>query len=72
MVLSAGGAGLVYFAHRDKTERTLEEAWQVAETAQQEAEEANRAKTDFLATMSHESEHRCTPSSETPKFFSTE
>jgi len=53
-VLVAGAAGLVYFAHRRRTEQDLRDAWQTAEAAQQEAEAANRAKSEFLTTMSHE------------------
>src|SRR5207244_456304 len=53
-ILVAGAAGLVYFVHRRRTERDLMDAWQTAEAAQQVAEQASRAKTEFLTTMSHE------------------
>jgi signal transduction histidine kinase/CheY-like chemotaxis protein len=53
-VLVAGAAGLIYFAHRRRTEQDLRDAWQTAEAAQQEAEAASRAKSEFLTTMSHE------------------
>ncbi len=53
-ILVAGAAGLVYFVYRRRTERDLMDAWQTAEAAQQAAEQASRAKTEFLTTMSHE------------------
>jgi signal transduction histidine kinase/CheY-like chemotaxis protein len=53
-VLGAGAAGLVYFAHRRRTERGLLAAREAAERAKQKAEQADRAKSEFLSTMSHE------------------
>jgi signal transduction histidine kinase len=46
--------GLTHIAAHHKTEEKLREASQIADAAQQEAEQANRAKSEFLTTMSHE------------------
>lgn len=41
-------------SERKQAEENLQQAWAKAEAAQQEAEQANRAKSRFLANMSHE------------------
>jgi signal transduction histidine kinase/CheY-like chemotaxis protein len=53
-VLVSNVIGLAHIADHHKTELALREARRIAEAAQQEAEQANRAKSEFLTTMSHE------------------
>jgi signal transduction histidine kinase/CheY-like chemotaxis protein/HPt (histidine-containing phosphotransfer) domain-containing protein len=53
-VLVSRVIGLAHIAAHKKTEADSREARQIAEAAQQGAEQANRAKSEFLTTMSHE------------------